>query len=390
MGCSGSSAMAQEISNIESWKIDNLNIRKLSQDYTVLATGANGFLSSYIIKYLLQLNYKVKGTVKDLADKQKQQYIYDIIPQKYCSKNSFIQADLTSENGWDEAVKDCQYVLHVASPFNYEAKIADAMITSAVKGTQFVLNACVKCSRNIKKVILTSSGKAIFEGNTQKAHFDETNWQNYQNAGFYGNLDKQIFKLIYLSNNQFSGQSKYYAEKEAWKIYEENKDKLNFTVINPTLIRGPSLSTKLSASQGIITNLLNGKLVPQPITLGIVDVGDVAAAHIVAMQEKLSEITKGKRYIICCQSMWIKDIAALLSDYYKQKRPELKINTKELTHEEFEAKVSSVLIYKETLRQSGQYFVMDNANSLQELGMQYVGIYNTIIETAEEILKNGL
>ncbi|KAL4445460.1 hypothetical protein ABPG74_004534 [Tetrahymena malaccensis] len=372
--------MAQEVSNIESWKIDNLNIRKLSQDaqqlalneqYTVLVTGANGFLSSYIIKYLLQLNYKVKGTVRNLADKQKYQHIYDIIPQKYRSKISFVQADLTSENGWDEAVKDCQYVLHVASPFNYEAKTAEEMITPAVKGTQFVLNACVKYSRSIKKIVLTSSGKAIFEGNTQKVHFDETNWQNYQNAGFYG-------------------QSKYYAEKEAWKIYEENKDKLNFTVINPTLILGPSLSTKLSASQGIITNLLNGKLVPQPITLGIVDVRDVAAAHIVAMQDTLSEITRGKRYIICCQSMWIKDIAALLCEYYKQKKPELKINTKELTHEEFEAKAQSVPIYKETLRQSGQYFVMDNSNSLKELGMQYVGIYNTIIETAEEILKNGL
>ena len=28
----------------------------------------------------------------------------------------FIEADLTKDANWDEAVKDCEYVLHVASP----------------------------------------------------------------------------------------------------------------------------------------------------------------------------------------------------------------------------------------------------------------------------------
>lgn len=50
----------------------------------------------------------------------------------------------------------------------------------------------------------------------------------------------------------WKGKSKYYAEKEAWRIYEENKDKLNLTVINPTLILGPTSSPKLSASLTVV------------------------------------------------------------------------------------------------------------------------------------------
>ncbi|KAL4478070.1 hypothetical protein ABPG72_013509 [Tetrahymena utriculariae] len=130
---------------------------------------------------------------------------------------SLAQADLSSEEGQEEAVKDCRYVLHIASPFNYEAKTPQEIINPDVLGTRYVLNACVKHSQTIKKVVLNSSGKAIFEGNTHRVYFDETIWQNYENSGYYG-------------------QSKYFAEKEAWKISEENKDKLNLSTINPTLI----------------------------------------------------------------------------------------------------------------------------------------------------------
>ncbi|EAR99763.2 3-beta hydroxysteroid dehydrogenase/isomerase family protein (macronuclear) [Tetrahymena thermophila SB210] len=360
--------------------MDNLNIKKLAQNaeqlaknsnYTVLVTGASGYISSHIVNQLLHLNYKVRGTVRDAQDKSKYQHFYEAIPQKYHPNMTFVSADLNEEKGWDEAVSGCQYVIHVASPFYYDAKSAEEMIVPAVKGTQYVLNACVRHHQTVKKVVLTSSGKAIFEGNYERNYFNENDWQNHENAGFYG-------------------QSKYFAEKEAWKIYEENKEKLNLTVINPTLVLGPPLQGKVSASSLIISNLLNGKLIPQPVCLGIVDVRDIAAAHVVTIQDSLSQVTKGQRYIICSQSMWVKDIAAILHEYYQTKRPDLTIHKKELTHEEFVEKAKVFPLFKETLRQSGQYLIMDNQKSLQQLDMQYIGIYHTIIETSEAILKNGI
>lgn len=89
---------------------------------------------------------------------------------------SFVSADLTKEEGWEEAVSGCEYVLHVASPFRYDAKTEDELVVPAVKGTQFVLNACLKHAQTVKKVVVTSSGKAIFEGNYTMNHFNENVW----------------------------------------------------------------------------------------------------------------------------------------------------------------------------------------------------------------------
>lgn len=66
---------------------------------------------------LLQQRYEVKTTLRSLAKKDtilkalQEGGITDF------SNLSFIEADLTSDKNWDEAVKGCDYVLHVASPF---------------------------------------------------------------------------------------------------------------------------------------------------------------------------------------------------------------------------------------------------------------------------------
>lgn len=60
------------------------------------------------------------------------------------------------------AVKDCDYVIHVASPFpNATPKTEDEIIKPAVEGTTNVLEACVKSS-TVKRVVLTSSCVAIY------------------------------------------------------------------------------------------------------------------------------------------------------------------------------------------------------------------------------------
>ena len=60
------------------------------------------------------------------------------------------------------AVKDCDYVIHVASPFpNAPPEKEDEVLTPAVEGTKRVLEACAK-SGTVKRVIVTSSAVAIY------------------------------------------------------------------------------------------------------------------------------------------------------------------------------------------------------------------------------------
>ena len=56
-----------------------------------------------------------------------------------------VEADLNDEDSWKEAVKDCSYVYHVASPFPSNVpRDENEIIRPAVDGTLNVLKAVVE------------------------------------------------------------------------------------------------------------------------------------------------------------------------------------------------------------------------------------------------------
>ena len=90
-------------------------ISDVSDKDLVLVTGASGFLATHVVKQLLELGYRVRGTVRSLNNQKK------VEPLKVLVKNpkhelELVEADLCDENSWLAAVKDCTYVIHTASP----------------------------------------------------------------------------------------------------------------------------------------------------------------------------------------------------------------------------------------------------------------------------------
>lgn len=64
------------------------------------------------------------------------------------------------------AVKDCTYVLHVASPFPAENPRDEMeVIRPAVEGTKNVLDACAKTKGAVKRVVVTGSVVAMYGEN---------------------------------------------------------------------------------------------------------------------------------------------------------------------------------------------------------------------------------
>jgi len=86
----------------------------LKTEKPILVTGASGYLATWIVKLLLDLGYKVRGTVRSLAKKDKYSKLLALYNAD--SRLELVEADLTSEVGWDEAVSGCEYVVHTASP----------------------------------------------------------------------------------------------------------------------------------------------------------------------------------------------------------------------------------------------------------------------------------
>jgi len=73
-------------------------------------------------------------------------------------------------------------------------------------------------------------------------------------------------------------------------------ERLELSFINPSLVLGPAIIDAPFASGEVLIRLLNNKIFGLPkITFPIVDVRDVALAHVRALEEKSSN---GKRYLV--------------------------------------------------------------------------------------------
>ncbi len=180
------------------------------------------------------------------------------------------EADLLKEGSFDEAARNCQAVIHMASPFILQTKNpVKELIEPAVLGTKNVLTAA-KRSDTVKKVVLTSSVAAVYGDKI-----------DLKEQGLTEFTEKQ-FNNSSMPRHQPYSYSKVMAEREAWKIAEE-QDQWKLVVINPAFVMGPPLFFKLdSESIRFFKDIIGGKLifgVPR-LKFGFVDVRDVAKAHV--------------------------------------------------------------------------------------------------------------
>ncbi len=275
---------------------------------TVLVTGGTGFLGIHTILQLLQQDYEVKTTVRSLAKKDTIIKALEESGIADFSHLSFVEADLTDDKNWDEAVKNCDYVLHVASPFPaQDPKDENELIIPARDGALRVL----KASRDagVKRVVLTSSFAAVgYSINIDDYVFSEKDWTD---------VNAELPAYI---------KSKTVAEKSAWEFIEKEGNGLELSVINPVGIFGPVIGGITSASLDVaVSSILNGNLEYTPtFTMGVVDVRDVADIHIKAMLEPKAN---GDRFIATSDGvMSFYDVAEL----FKKERPQYTANIQEL------------------------------------------------------------
>ena len=119
----------------------------------VLLTGISGYIGNHCAVELLKNGYSVKGSVRNLS---KTEQVINSIKNEVDPKDNleFCELNLLSDDGWDEAVKGCDFVMHVASPFiNIEPKDENEYIRPAVDGTMRALKAAKNAG--IKRVVLT-------------------------------------------------------------------------------------------------------------------------------------------------------------------------------------------------------------------------------------------
>ena len=261
---------------------------------TVLVTGGSGFVGGHCILQLLEAGYRVRTTVRSLTREPEVRAMLEKGGAKSTEGVAFFAADLTSDAGWDAAVKGCDYVLHVASPFPAgQPKHEDDLIVPAREGALRVMKAARDAG--VKRVVLTSSFAAIGYGHPPKGGvFTEKDWS-----------DATSPKVAAYP------KSKTLAEKAAWDFVAREGKQLELSVVNPVGIFGPVLGKDYSTSIELVKRLVDGAMPGLPkLWFGIVDVRDVADMHLRAMT---SPAAKGERFLcVSGDFMSIAEIAAAM------------------------------------------------------------------------------
>lgn len=102
----------------------------------VLVTGGSGgFIAGHLILRLLADGYRVRTTVRNI---NRENDIRATLGRAGAEVDrlEIVAADLTSDDGWGEAVRGCEFVQHVASPFPArQPDNEDEIIIPAREGT---------------------------------------------------------------------------------------------------------------------------------------------------------------------------------------------------------------------------------------------------------------
>ena len=330
----------------------------------VLVTGATGYIGLHCIHQLLSQGYAVNGSVR--SPERKDEIFQALENHNTSTENlNIFTFDLNDDEGWDEGMEGCDYLLHVASPIALENHDEDFFVKPAVAGVNRAMKFAKK--HNVKKVVLTSSVAAIYETMESKSYYDENDWSDPENPAI----------------SHYS-KSKTLAERAAWEFVENENHPFELAVINPALVIGPSLSGDLGESNKAIEMVATGKMpVAVPLQFGYVDVRDVAEAHILAMQ---SPASNGERFALAEKDLWYGDVAKVLRDNGFDKAPTLAVPV-------WLAKI--LAIFSKELKLAVPYLgrlrsVKNTSKAKDILGWNPRPAEESIVEIAQQIQDMGL
>jgi dihydroflavonol-4-reductase len=335
----------------------------------VCVTGATGFIAAHIIRDLLARGYRVRGTVRNPGRKADLGFLTSL--PGAAERLELAAADLLEAKSWDAAVAGCEYVMHTASPYQIDVKDPQRdLVDPAVMGTRHVLDACRRAAA--KRVVLTSSMAAVTDEPDVNHVLTEADWNTKST------LERNPYYF-----------SKVLAEREAWKIVNEEKAGFDLVVINPYMVIGPSLSPGKNYSTQMFVNLAKGAYPAIPaLTWGFVDVRDVSAAHVRAMETP----SASGRYLCVGDRLSLRDVAGIMREAGVRGRiPTIGMDNA------FGTAVLKLLSYTQP-KGMGSYMrshlggvpAYDTSKIRRELGLEFRPARASVLDTLQDLRHRGL
>lgn len=313
---------------------------------TVLVTGGNGHVGNTLAKALCDKGYDVRITVRNVAEVESNGIFDGYTVELY-------QADLRDEAAMKKAMEGVTGAFQVAALYNFdEQSLGEGIVANNVQGSQTVLR--LADAYEVKRVIMTSSIVAVGFGGTMEQPMTEKSWSDP--------VDPYC-------------RSKLESEMAAWEYAQAHR--LDLVTLCPGLILGPNFY-KHTASTINVSVFINNQ-VPFRFTFTpcVVDVRDVALAHILAYE---NEKASG-RYLL--SGIHVPDLVRMLKEF----DPEMVLPERVLTPEEviqFAEKSGS------PVEMIGQSFIYSDEKIQSELGWSPRPIEETMRDTIMWIKDRGM
>ena len=252
-----------------------------------LVTGATGFVGGAVARALVRAGTDVRALVRSKSEAQN----LSGLPVEQ------VEGDLLDPASLRRALAGCRQLYHVAAFYALWAKDPSIFYDVNVTGTRNVLTAARLAG--IERTVYCSTIGAIGLPAGGGLGTEETPVSLDQMAGHYK-------------------RSKFLAEQEVLALAKEG---LPVVIVNPSAPVGAG-DIKPTPTGQVILDFMKGRM-PAYIETGmnIVDVDDVAAGHLLAMQKG----RQGERYILGCKNLMLKEVFDILSRLTGVKAPSLRL-----------------------------------------------------------------
>ena len=252
----------------------------------ILVTGATGFIGGNLARELWHNGHQVRALVRSGSNTLTIENTgVELVP-----------GDILDAESIRRAMTGCHAVFHCAAAYTFWAKNTQNIYRTNVEGTRLMLEEARLSG--VEKVVYTSTVATV--GLKQ---------------GGLGSEDVPL-KHAYLVGNY--KKSKLQAEQVALKMAAED---LPVVVVNPTAPFGP-WDVKPTPTGRLVLDYLRGKIPAYVETgLNLVDVADVVAGHILAMEHGVS----GQRYLLGNRNLSLERIFQLLEELTGRPAPKLRL-----------------------------------------------------------------
>ncbi len=252
-----------------------------------LVTGATGFVGAAVVRALIKTGVDVRVLARRDSDFANLQQF----------KIDGAYGDLRDKDSLRKALVGCQQLYHVAAHYALWARDPSIFYDVNVTGTKNIMEAAREVGT--ERIVYCSTIGAIGLPPDGGPGTENTPVSLSQLAGHYK-------------------RSKYLAEQEVLRLAKEG---LPVVIVNPTAPVGEG-DVKPTPTGQVIVDFMEGRM-PVYIETGmnIIDVDDVAAGHLLAMQKGRI----GERYILGTKNLMLREVFEILSKLTGIKAPTIKL-----------------------------------------------------------------